>query len=98
MISFQLQESDIHVHLRTRMRQRGISQAEIQETFNQGWPAKDTKEGTWGKTMVFEYRQEWEGQWFEEKEVTVYYKHVQEHLVLLTVKARYGKDFPREDS
>jgi len=37
----------------------------------------------------------WEGRHFDEKEVTVYYKLVDDKLVLLTVKARYGKRFSR---
>jgi hypothetical protein len=45
--------------------------------------------------MVFPYQEDWEGRWYEEKEVSVYYKVVEGVLVLLTVKARYGKDFPR---
>ncbi len=45
--------------------------------------------------MVLPYQAEWEGQFYEEKEVSVYYKGVGERLILLTVKARYGKDFPR---
>jgi len=49
-----------------------------------------------GKTFVFPYQAEWEGQFFEEKEVTVYYKLIDEATMLLTVKARYGEGFPRE--
>lgn len=37
---------------------------------------------------------EWEGQFYQEKEVTVYYKVTDEGLILLTVKARYGQCFP----
>ncbi len=38
---------------------------------------------------------EWEGQFYQEKEVTVYYKVTDEGLILLTAKARYGQGFPR---
>ena len=38
---------------------------------------------------------EWEGKYFEEKEVSVYYKMISQEVILLTVKARYGKNFPR---
>ena len=48
-----------------------------------------------GKVFVFPYRRAWEGQFYEEKEVTVYYKIVTGKMVLLTVKARYGQAFPR---
>ncbi len=48
-----------------------------------------------GKCLVFSYQAQWEGRFYEEKAVTVYYKIITERLLLLTVKARYGKDFPR---
>ena len=40
--------------------------------------------------------EEWEGVKYEEKEVSVYYREVDKERVILTTKARYGKDFPRE--
>ncbi len=88
-------ENDLHPHLKARMIQRGISPQEIEYTLNRGWGSFDAKPGTLGKTMVYLYQDEWEGQFFEEKEVTVYYKIIDDYLVLLTVKARYGKKFPR---
>jgi hypothetical protein len=90
-----LTEEDLHPHLKARMQQRGVTKQEIERTLNEGWKATDAKPGTLGKVMVFSYQAEWEGQFYEEKEVTVYYKIVDEHLILLTVKARYGKNFPR---
>ena len=39
---------------------------------------------------------DWEGEFFEEKEVTVYYKIKSDKLILLTVKARYGKNSLKE--
>jgi len=86
-----INESDIHPHIKARMLQRGISIIEIEETINKGWDADDAKEGTIGKVFVFPYKEEWEGKFFEEKEVTVYYKYKAERLVLLSAKARYGK-------
>ena len=43
--------------------------------------------------MVFPYNAEWEGCMYEKKEVTVYYRVVGERVVVLTVKARYGREF-----
>jgi hypothetical protein len=78
------------------MSQRGVTRAEIEQTLNRGWRATDAKPGTLGKTMVFSYdRAEWEGDFYQEKEVTVYYKRAEGEIVLLTVKARYGQEFPR---
>ena len=84
-------DKDIHQHIFARMQQRGVTKDEIQIVLNEGWDAKDCKSGTCGKVMNFQYQMEWEGKFFEEKEVTVYYKVREEMLVLLTVKARYGQ-------
>jgi len=77
------------------MFQRGISLQEIQEALALGWDAEDAGEGTFGKVLVFSYNAEWEGKFFEEKEVTVYYKYKQGEFVLLTAKARYGSGFAK---
>ncbi len=77
------------------MEQRGVTLEEIERTLNEGWDATDAKPGTFGKVMVFPYCAEWMGQFYEEKEVTVYYKQTQCGIILLTVKVRYGKGFPR---
>ncbi len=91
----QITEADLHPHLRARMSQRGVSREEIERTLNEGWEAADTKPGMLGRVMVFPYEANWEGQYYQEKEVTVYYKVVGEGIVLLTAKARYGKGFLR---
>ena len=92
-----IQESDLHSHLRARMAQRGVTLDEIQRTLDNGWRANDAREGTLGKVFVFNYRKEWEGQVYEEKEVSVYYRLRDGHPIFLTVKARYGKLFPRSE-
>ncbi|GAB4419562.1 MAG: hypothetical protein OHK0032_15460 [Thermodesulfovibrionales bacterium] len=79
------------------MFQRGIPIDEIQETLNKGWDADDAKGGTSGKVFIFPYNGRWEGKFFEEKEVTVYYKYKAEKFILLTAKARYGKNFLRKE-
>jgi hypothetical protein len=88
-------EADLHAHLRARMHQRGISRKEIERTLNEGWEATDARPGMSGRVMVFPYEAEWEGRFYQEKEVTVYYKVIGEDIVLLTAKARYGQGFPR---
>ena len=91
-----ISDADLHAHLKARMAQRGITRAEIERTLNEGWKARDAKSGAIGKVFVFPYEKTWQGDIFEEKEVTVYYKIVNESLALLTVKARYGKHFLKE--
>ncbi len=90
-----ISESDLHPHIKARMQQRGVSLSEIETVLNNGRDADDTKEGTFGKVLVFPYNSYWDGEFFEEKEVTVYYKIKSDKLILLTTKARYGKDFVR---
>lgn len=89
-------DNDLHTHLKARMEQRGITRAEIERTLNEGWKAKDAKSGTIGKVFIFPYNRTWQGDLFQEKEATVYYKVIKEDIVLLTVKARYGKHFRKE--
>ena len=84
-------KSDLHSHLKARMSQRGITIEEIEAVLNGGREATDAKPGTLGKLFVFEYNGIWEGKLFEEKEVSVYYKFINDTMVLLTAKARYGK-------
>lgn len=63
---------DLHPHLWARMLQRGVTLEELERTLNEGWAVQDAKPSTRGKAFVFPYRKEWEGQFFEEKEVSVY--------------------------
>ncbi len=84
---------DIHPHLKARMQQRGVTQQEIERALSEGQEAADAKPGTLGKVMVLPYQAEWEGRFYEQKEVTVYYRIKDERVVPLTVKARYGRDF-----
>ena len=85
---------EIHPHLEAKMKERGVSLEEIERTLKSGWPADDTKPGAYGKVYVFSYNREWCGKVFGEKEVRVYYKPIGEKVIVLTVKARYGK-FPQ---
>jgi hypothetical protein len=94
-MTYQITEADLHPHLIARMNQRGVRLEEIQRVMNDGWQAADAKQGTLGKVLVFPYAAEWEGQFYREKEVTVYYKVIGEVVVLLTVKARYGQSFQK---
>lgn len=89
----EISEADLHPHLKARMSQRGITIEEIERVLNEGREATDAKPGTLGKVFVFLYNRMWEGKLFEEKEVSVYYRLVNNRVSLLTVKARYGKGF-----
>jgi hypothetical protein len=88
-------EKDLHPHLKERMEQRGVNLNEINHVLQHGFEARDAKRGTQGKVFVFEYDDLWLGKKYLEKEVTVYFRKQNMGLIILTVKARYGKDFPR---
>lgn len=75
------------------MEQRGVTENEIEQVMNSGEPVSDARVGTFGVRLAFPYSSNWEGQFFEEKEVTVYYKKVNQEIIVLTVLARYGKGF-----
>ncbi len=60
--------------------------------------ADDAKLGTLGKVVMLPYNGPWESEFFEEKEVRVYYKVINDTIMLLTVKARYGKGFPKKEA
>jgi len=94
-IKLKLKDYDLHPHIKARMRQRGVTKEEIEKTLTKGKDVDDAKPGTFGKALVFSYNNNWEGRFFDEKEVRVYYKFINDHFMLLTVKARYGK-FPKE--
>jgi Domain of unknown function (DUF4258) len=96
-MAIRLTDADLHDHLKARMAQRGIITEEVEQALNEGWEATDAKQGTLGKVKIFLYMRDWEGTFYKEKEVSVYYKMVEGVFVLLTVKARYGQGFPRRD-
>jgi hypothetical protein len=93
---FVLTDDHFHSHVRRRMEQRGVTEEEVRETLDVGWAAPDAKPGTDGRTQVFPYDETWEGTHYDEKEVTVYFKKEEGKIILLTVLARYGSDFPRK--
>jgi len=65
----------------------------LKKTLEKGEDAKDAKLGTYGKVLIFLYNDYWEGKFYEQKEITVYYKLVGEKTMILTVKARYDERF-----
>lgn len=76
------------------MEQRGITLPELERVLNKGQKSASAKPGTYGKVLVISYGAEWEGQFYQEKEITVYYKLADnDELILLTVIARYGQGF-----
>jgi hypothetical protein len=88
---------NFHEHIRKRLTTRGISEAEVRSVLEHGWPGTDAQPSTGCLVLVFPFNATWEGRHYEEKEVTVF-KVVNDELLLLTAKARYGFNFPRVNS
>ena len=86
-----LSEKDFHKHILKRMRERGVTRREVEKTLNEGRQDRDAKQGTFGRKMVFRFNREWQDIYYEEKEVVVYYKLINDEIILLTVISHYGK-------
>ncbi len=81
----------LHPHIRARMQQRGVTFDEIQRVMAEGRETIESKPGSYGKVLIFPFQSQWEGKYYQEKEVTVYYKSIAgKEVTLLTVIARYG--------
>ncbi len=93
-----IKDSDIHAHIKARMKQRGISIEEIQTVLAEGWNAEDSVAGTIGRVFVFSYKAEWEGKFFEKKEITVYYKYKEKTYRMLTAMTSGHNEFFRMQS
>lgn len=93
-----ISKDDLHPHIEARMQQRGVTFEEVRQVMAEGWEAAESKPGTIGKVMVFDYDSSWEGSYYQEKEITVYYKKQEgNNVTLLTVIVRYGQNFYRGD-
>ena len=77
------------------MRQRGVTEAQVALVLAIGWFGNDARPGSHVKVMVFPFDAIWEGRFYEEQEVAVYFREANLEVTLLTVKCRYGKGFPR---
>jgi len=69
-----ISRADLHPHIESRMDQRDVTFEEIKKVMAEGDEVSESKPGTLGKVLVFPYGAEWEGRYYQEKEVTVYYK------------------------
>lgn len=88
---------DFSEHFRTRMARRGATPQEVEETLAHGWPCGDARPGAECRVAVFRFEADWEGRWFAEKELTVYFKYDGDQFIFVTLKTRYGAGFPRGD-
>jgi len=67
-----ISKADLHPPLESSMHQRGVTFEEIKQVRAEGDKAAESKPGTLGKVLVFPSGAEWEGRYYQEKEITVY--------------------------
>ena len=77
-------------HARDRAHERGVLDLEIEKTLDTGNEFK-VKKGRKAKEKVFDYNKAWLGKEYPQKKVQVIYVVEEEKIVVITVKAFYGK-------
>lgn len=84
---------ELHPHLSNRMFERGANLPEVREVLEKG-RSTVSRPPAIARTYVFAGG-EWRGRVHQQKEVTVYNKHEDSELVVLTVLVRWGSAFPQ---
>ncbi len=81
-------EIQIHPHAKERMLERGVSEAEIMDTLNNGelFPAKFERAGF---RRNFPYNTTWHGHFYYIKQVEIITVKENNRIVIITVIARY---------
>ena len=77
-------------HARARAEERGVSESEIKQTVLGGIEFA-AKAGRKAKEKIFGYHREWLGREYEQKKVQVIYLETGEEIIVITVKAFYGR-------
>ena len=80
----------IEPHTLFRANERGASEKEIIETINTGTEIEGRK-GRFGKSKIFSFEKERNGEYYEEKKIEVYYLNEKEKIITVTVYVFYGK-------
>jgi hypothetical protein len=80
----------IDSHTSERAIERGTSVAEIEDVINNGIPIKAKLERL-GKSKVFNFNQERNGKFYDQKRVEVFYIIEYEVIITVTVYVFYGK-------
>ena len=85
-----MKEIRLTKHAFTQINNRGIKFNEIHETiFSSNW--NKTKHLRFLATKVFNYNQNWEDEFYTQKEVKVIFKVEDDKIIVITAIARYFK-------
>ncbi len=83
-------EIRIEPHTLKRAMERGASRDEITETINNGFPVS-AKSGRKAKELVFDFKQERNGKYYEQKKIEAYFIIENNIIITITVYVFYGK-------
>jgi hypothetical protein len=82
-------EIRLNQHALQRARERGASEQEIRDVLQNGVPTA-AKAGRLGKARTFDYRQERQGKYYQQKRVEVIYTIEEDAIITVTVYVFYG--------
>lgn len=83
-------EIQVDPHTLERAEERGTDEEEIKDVINAGFPLP-AKYGRMGKTKVYDFYQERQGKYYEQKRVEVVYIIERDVIITVTVYVFYGK-------
>jgi len=83
-------EIQIDSHTLERAEERGTSKKEIEDVINNGFEIP-AKYGRLGKSKIYNFGQNRQGKYFEQKKVEVYYILEHNKIITVTVYVFYGK-------
>ncbi len=83
-------EIQIDQHTLRRARERGTNEDEIIDVIETG-DLIPSKYGRIGKAKVYQFKEERQGQFYEEKRVEVFYIVERDRIITVTVYVFYGK-------
>jgi hypothetical protein len=79
----------IDPHTLERAEERGVNEEEIREVLDSGFvvPGKYLR---FGKAKIFEFKREWQGKFYQQKRVEVFYTIERDVIITVTVYVFYG--------
>ena len=83
-------EIQIDPHTLERAEARGASEEEIRDVINTGFPIP-AKHGRIGKAKIYDFKQRWHNNYYEQKRVEVIYIIERDVIITVTVYVFYGK-------
>jgi hypothetical protein len=79
----------IDPHTLERAEERGVNEEEIREVLDLGFTVPG-KYHRFGKAKIFEFQREWQGKFYQQKRVEVFYTVERDVIITVTVYVFYG--------